>query len=104
MLAQLRVALEEESQRGRLLETRNQLQNDEIAVQKEELEIYRRLDVYDVHGRLVRSLRNEIVPAGIGSTIWDGRNGEGVSVAPGVYFVAVRTADRVDTHKIVRMR
>jgi hypothetical protein len=42
--------------------------------------------VYDVAGRLVRTLVNGTLPAGPHSIIWDGRNQDGRRVASSVYF------------------
>jgi hypothetical protein len=43
--------------------------------------------VFDVRGRLVRTLQDGVVPAGSASVRWDGRDGRGQPVASGVYFV-----------------
>ncbi len=45
------------------------------------------LEVYDVSGRLVRSLLREPVTAGAHTVVWDGRNGAGRPAGSGVYFV-----------------
>ena len=45
-----------------------------------------RLDVYDVGGRRITSLIDDVLPAGSQSMIWDGRNSKGEPVASGVYF------------------
>ncbi len=44
------------------------------------------LRIYDVSGRLVRTLANEEFPAGRHSTHWDGRDASGAHVSSGVYF------------------
>jgi hypothetical protein len=43
--------------------------------------------VFDLHGRLVRTLVNGQLPAGEHRAIWDGRDGHGRPVASGVYAV-----------------
>ena len=43
--------------------------------------------VFDLHGRLVRTLVNGQLPAGQHRASWDGRDGHGRSVASGVYVV-----------------
>ncbi|MGH7724196.1 MAG: galactose oxidase-like domain-containing protein [Candidatus Eiseniibacteriota bacterium] len=45
-----------------------------------------RLTIYDVSGRLVRSLVNGEVVAGLHETPWDGLDESGAAVSPGVYF------------------
>jgi len=44
------------------------------------------LSVYDVAGRLVRTLVDEWMDAGTRSVVWDGRDETGAAVAPGVYL------------------
>ncbi len=43
--------------------------------------------VFDLHGRLVRTLVNGQLPAGQHRATWDGKDGHGRPVASGVYFV-----------------
>ena len=45
-----------------------------------------RLAVYNVAGRLVRTLVDGPVEAGYHTTVWDGRDDNGVAVGSGVYF------------------
>jgi hypothetical protein len=61
------------------------------------------LSVFDVTGRLVRTLLggSEIVPDRV---IWDGRRGDGIDVGPGVYFVRLDAAGSSDVRRIVRVR
>ena len=47
--------------------------------------------LFDVAGRLVRTLADRTFPAGEHALIWDGRNNEGVPVSRGVYFARIRT-------------
>ena len=53
------------------------MQNDEHIV----------LSVYDVSGRLVRTLVNHGMASGEHSVIWDGRNNNDLPVSAGTYFV-----------------
>ena len=56
--------------------------------------------VFDVRGRLIRSLG----PAGDSSEItWDGRDASGAVVAPGAYIVTGRAGGEPFTRKIVRV-
>lgn len=60
-----------------------------------------RLGVYDVAGRLVRTLA---VPSNRQDIHWDGRTADGRSVAAGVYFVSLKTANRELMTRIVIAR
>jgi len=48
------------------------------------------LKVYDVHGRLVRTLVNSYLAAGRRKVTWDGRDDEGRVVASGTYFLRLQ--------------
>ena len=57
-----------------------------------------RLTIYDVHGRVVRTLAVGFQPAGVyrnrdRAAYWDGRNEHGESVATGVYFCTLAAGD-----------
>jgi hypothetical protein len=63
-----------------------------------------RAEVYDVAGRLVRRLLDETVPAGTRYLSWDGRDGGGRTVAPGVYWLRLRSGFRnLDSTRLVRL-
>jgi hypothetical protein len=60
------------------------------------------LAVYDVRGSLVRALhKNEGRDAGAHQAIWNGRDGLGRKVAPGVYFYVLRAGEQVARNKVV---
>jgi hypothetical protein len=63
-----------------------------------------RVAVYDVEGRLVRSLINGLKPAGINQVPWDGIDNEGSPVASGIYFVRLTGAGQLATRKIVLVK
>jgi hypothetical protein len=44
------------------------------------------LHVYNVEGRLVRTLVDGMVPAGAHAVTWDGRDTQGARLSSGVYF------------------
>ncbi|MCA9729875.1 MAG: T9SS type A sorting domain-containing protein [Candidatus Eisenbacteria bacterium] len=46
-----------------------------------------RAELYDATGRLVRTLANEVMPAGRYQRVWDGRSEIGQRVPSGIYFV-----------------
>jgi hypothetical protein len=60
------------------------------------------LQVYDVHGRLVRTLIDQDAAPGTFRAAWDGRTDAGVSAGRGIFFARM-TADGgvVDTRKVI---
>ena len=62
------------------------------------------LTVYDIGGRRVRTLVHQVLPAGVHSRSWDGRDEQGELVATGVYIAKLRTDEKVLTQKLVLMR
>lgn len=63
-----------------------------------------RLGVYDVTGELVRTLVDARLAAGEHNAVWDGKDGVGMRVAPGVYFSVLEKNDAVVRRKIVLVR
>jgi len=47
--------------------------------------------IYNLAGRLVRTVLAAELPPGPHAATWDGKDDRGVAMAPGVYFVAVET-------------
>ena len=66
------------------------------------------LQVYDLTGKLVRTLVNEVRSAGYYQVVWNGRDSQSTPVGTGVYFyriVAGSSADRfTTTRKMVLMK
>jgi hypothetical protein len=62
------------------------------------------IEIFDLTGRLVRTLLSAPVPAGAGSVSWDGRGGEGRTLPAGVYLVRLRLAGKSVTQKVQLMR
>lgn len=60
-----------------------------------------RLGIFDVRGRAVRRFPARRLPEGRWSVYWDRRDGQGLPVAPGVYFVSLRLGDRRYTERVV---
>ena len=60
--------------------------------------------VYDVAGRLVRSIVSETRPAGRHMTTWDGRTRAGVDAPAGVYFARLEREGEILTRRIVLVR
>jgi len=59
--------------------------------------------IYDVSGRLVRTLTDERVDIGTGQITWDGRTSRNHHAAAGVYFLEINVDDNVITKKLVRL-
>jgi hypothetical protein len=60
--------------------------------------------IYDVAGRLVRTVLDENLKSGPYTATWDGRNESGAKVASGVYFYKLDTKGFVKTRKMVLLR
>ena len=63
-----------------------------------------RLRIYDVAGRLVRTLVDEVRPAGLHEARWDGRNAGGRRASSGVYFCRFEAPGYEKTIKAVLLR
>jgi hypothetical protein len=61
------------------------------------------LAVYDVAGKLVRTLVDGPVEGGLRTIAWDGTDSRGSRVASGVYFVRLTAAGRSVAGKVVRL-
>ena len=59
------------------------------------------LTVYDISGRVVRTLVDGIVPAGEHAVVWDGRDDAGRTVPSGIYLVRIRSEAGVQTRKMI---
>lgn len=62
------------------------------------------LKVFDMRGRLVRTLASGEFEAGSHSVVWDGRDASGVAAASGVYFYELRAGDQVARNRMVLMK
>ncbi|MEZ5063469.1 MAG: FlgD immunoglobulin-like domain containing protein [bacterium] len=60
--------------------------------------------VYDVSGRLVRDLLDELRPAGRHAIAWDGRDDAGSETAAGIYFLRLETGDGALSRRVTRLR
>lgn len=60
--------------------------------------------VYDVAGRRVRTLAEDVHAAGWHRVAWDGRDERGAHSAPGVYFVRMSAGSFAETRKVVLLR
>lgn len=62
------------------------------------------LNIYDVNGRLVRTLVNGTLPAGQHTFAWDGRNNRGAQTSSGLYFYRLQVADMEEKGKLILLR
>lgn len=62
------------------------------------------LEVYDVAGRLVRTLLDADLPAGNHQAVWDGKDASGRGMPSGSYFARLSAGRRVETVSIGLVR
>jgi hypothetical protein len=62
------------------------------------------LEIYDVGGRLVRRLVDDVQGPGPYSVGWDGTNHSGEKVASGVYFYRLKAGQEILTRKMVLLK
>ncbi len=63
-----------------------------------------RLVVYDVSGRLVKTLYHDTQTPGPERVVWDGTRENGAREGPGIYFIHLQAGDLVATQKVVLIR
>jgi hypothetical protein len=63
-----------------------------------------RVRVYDIGGRLIRTLIEGELPASSHRVVWDGRDERGQGVASGSYFVRVEAGENVATGRMTLLR
>ncbi len=62
------------------------------------------LRIYDVQGRLVRTLVDGVRPSGLNEVRWDGRDWNGRAAASGTYLVRLRSGDEFGVQSVVLVR
>jgi flagellar hook assembly protein FlgD len=62
------------------------------------------VDIFDVNGRLVKSVYDGIALEGVNEAFWNGTDGTGREVASGVYFYRLRTGAEDFSKKMVVVR
>ncbi len=60
-----------------------------------------RVGVYDVRGRILQTLHDGAASAGTALLTWDHRDGSGIRVASGIYFLDLRTSDAHSIRKVL---
>ncbi|HSG29124.1 MAG TPA: T9SS type A sorting domain-containing protein, partial [Candidatus Krumholzibacterium sp.] len=63
-----------------------------------------KLSIFDITGRLVKTVRDDVFPEGRQEVVWDGRDERGCEVSSGVYFYRLTAGDRTLTRKMVQLR
>ncbi len=63
-----------------------------------------KLAIYDVAGRLVKTLVDEVKPAASHSELWDGTDRTGRRVASGTYYYVLQTEGFSATHKMMLVK
>ena len=63
-----------------------------------------RLDIYDVQGRKIRALMDEVRSGGVQYAEWDGLDDRGQTVSSGVYFYVLRAGDKTLTRKMALLK
>ncbi|MFB3908776.1 MAG: C25 family cysteine peptidase [Candidatus Eisenbacteria bacterium] len=61
------------------------------------------LRIYDVQGRLVKTLVDGTLDAGSHEALWNGRNDAGADAGSGVYFCRLQSGGRTAVRKLVRL-
>jgi hypothetical protein len=62
------------------------------------------LSIYDVAGRLVRNLADQVFPQGVHGIQWNGRDESQSQASPGVYLVRMETPTHREARRIVHVR
>gem|GEM_PF-2049018 len=62
------------------------------------------LSIFDIRGRLVRVLIDEVLPVGRYRVTWDGRNGIGNIASSGIYFYRIKTDSFSSTRKMTLIK
>jgi len=62
------------------------------------------LSLYALDGKLVRTLVNQTMQAGLREVLWDGRNDRGTPVSSGVYLYRLRAGNRTLSRKMLYLK
>jgi len=62
------------------------------------------LEIYNLKGQKIKTLVNEILPAGSHSVIWNGTDKNEKPVSSGVYLYKMKTGNYVSTKKMILMK
>jgi flagellar hook assembly protein FlgD len=63
------------------------------------------LVIYNIKGQKVKTLVNEVLPAGEHSVVWDGKNTNNKAVASGIYFYNLKVGKKsIATRKCLLLK
>ena len=62
------------------------------------------LTIYNIKGQRVKTLINDHIEAGDHSIVWNGKDDKGTDVSSGVYFYRLKTADGVQSKKMLLLK
>ncbi|SVD41020.1 uncharacterized protein METZ01_LOCUS393874, partial [marine metagenome] len=68
------------------------------------LENHVSLEIIDVMGRTINSIKNNILPAGVYNLEWDGRTKTGDMAPAGIYFIRMISGHYQETRKIILLK
>jgi hypothetical protein len=60
--------------------------------------------IYDASGALVRTLLDEVRPAGVNDVSWDGRDARGQTMSSGVYFYRMTAGNQTESRKMTLLK
>ena len=62
------------------------------------------LKIYNINGQQVRTLIENVRPAGYYASVWDGRNNNGIKVPSGIYFYSLQTEGYTQTKRMLLIK
>jgi hypothetical protein len=62
------------------------------------------IDIYDVRGRQVATLLNEVVRPGTYTIVWDGKDNGGRRVSSGIYMARFKTMDQTQVQRMTLVK
>ncbi len=67
-------------------------------------EAYAEISIFNIKGQRIKTLINDVLPAGEHSVVWSGNNDNGVKVASGIYFYKLQAGTYIKTKKMILMK
>jgi hypothetical protein len=62
------------------------------------------IDIFNIHGQLVKNLVNETKKPGSYTVQWNGRNKQGSQASSGIYFYRIKAGDYISTKKMLLLK
>jgi flagellar hook assembly protein FlgD len=62
------------------------------------------INIYDITGKLVKTLVDDFQSAGIKTVIWDARDKQGIDVSSGIYLYSINAGEFKETKRMVLIR